>query len=111
MARRGFQPRRVQRSSRVELVLERCSFETAAVADSEVVCELHLGLAQGIAEALGEEPDQVALVAYHPKRAGCRLQTGDVEPVVTRRWGTNDSKGSRSRRGRDPGRGPEPSAD
>lgn len=74
MARRGFHPRRVQRGSSVELVLQRCPFEAAALADPGVVCQLHLGLSEGIVEGLGGQSEVTGLVAYNAKRAGCRLK-------------------------------------
>jgi predicted ArsR family transcriptional regulator len=73
MARRGFEPRRVERPGGVELVLGHCPFRTAAVANPELVCDLHLGLAEGIAEGLGTEVEVEGLIARNPLRAGCRL--------------------------------------
>jgi len=73
-ARYGFEPRRVERRSSVELVLGRCPFEATAVAVPEIVCELHCGIAEGIAEASGGAVEVVDLVARDPRRAGCRLK-------------------------------------
>jgi predicted ArsR family transcriptional regulator len=72
MARAGFRPSRRERPRGIELVLERCPFETAAIANADAVCRLHLGLARGLAEGLGgvEVGD---LVAKSPHKAGCRL--------------------------------------
>ena len=72
MARRGFRPRRVDRGRRVELVLERCPFAEVAETDPGTVCQLHLGLAEGLAERLGALTVE-QLVARNPRRAGCRL--------------------------------------
>ena len=77
MARRGFEPRRVQHPRSVELVLERCPFEAAAFADPDVVCDIHRGLAEGMLDAMGAELRVSKLVAYDPRRAGCRLQLKD----------------------------------
>ena len=72
MARAGFKPARRDRPRGVELVLESCPFESAAVVNAKEVCELHLGLARGLAEGIGgvEVED---LVPKNPHRAGCRL--------------------------------------
>jgi predicted ArsR family transcriptional regulator len=73
LAVEGFAPRRDERFSDTELVMERCPFEAAATASPAVVCDLHRGLAEGMAEALGDVV-VVDLVARPPQRAGCRLQ-------------------------------------
>jgi len=74
MARRGFEPRRERWAGRIELILERCPFETVAAASPEIVCEVHRGLAIGVLEAADADLLVTGLVAYHPRRAGCRLQ-------------------------------------
>ncbi|MCA1843640.1 MAG: helix-turn-helix domain-containing protein [Actinobacteria bacterium] len=73
-ARHGFEPRRVERRSSVELVLGRCPFEATAAAAPEIVCELHCGIAQGIAEASGGAVEVTDLIAHAPHRGGCRLK-------------------------------------
>lgn len=75
VARQGFEPRRVERGGAVELVLQHCPYATAASADPAVVCELHRGLAEGMAHALGGDVEVTDLIARNPKSAGCRLQT------------------------------------
>ncbi len=73
MARRGFAPV-VRRSSeeRFTIVLTACPFASAVMADQNTVCKLHLGLAQGAAEALGGlEVDR--LVPHDPRHANCQL--------------------------------------
>jgi predicted ArsR family transcriptional regulator len=75
VARQGFEPRRVERSDAVELVLEQCPFAAAAEADPAIVCELHRGLAEGMADTIGGDVAVTGLVARNPQRAGCRLQT------------------------------------
>ena len=72
IARRGFRPTRVERGRKVELVLGRCPFADVAASDPGTVCQLHLGLAEGLAEGLGRL-DVERLVAKDPHRAGCRL--------------------------------------
>lgn len=73
-ARQGFEPRRLDRGDWVELVLDRCPFEAAATAAPEIVCEVHRGLAEGIAEATGGRVEVLDLIARDPRRAGCRLK-------------------------------------
>jgi len=73
-ARQGFQPRRIERRTGVDLVLERCPFEAAAAEAPEIVCQLHRGLAEGISEASGGAVEVVDLVVGDPRRAGCRLK-------------------------------------
>lgn len=75
MARAGFEPRRVGDADSAEIVHERCPYEAVAATNPEVVCQLHLGLAEGIAEAAGAHVEVTQLVAYDPALAGCRLQT------------------------------------
>lgn len=72
MARRGFRPRRVKKGRRVEFVLGRCPFADVAESDPGTVCQLHLGLAEGLAEGLGGLEVE-RLVAKYARRAGCRL--------------------------------------
>jgi predicted ArsR family transcriptional regulator len=76
----GFEPRRVVRGKRIDLVLERCPFEAAAAAAPEVVCQVHLGLAEGSAELLGGQFEVAELLAKHPGKAGCRLR---LRPAVS----------------------------
>lgn len=72
-ARQGFEPTVRRRGDRVAVTLGTCPFVSAVLTDRDVVCDLHLGLAQGVAEALGgivvEE-----LVAKDPRQARCRLR-------------------------------------
>jgi predicted ArsR family transcriptional regulator len=72
MARSGFKPVRRERPRGVELVLERCPFETAAAVNAKAVCALHLGLARGLAEGMGGIEVE-GLVPKNPYKAGCRL--------------------------------------
>jgi predicted ArsR family transcriptional regulator len=73
-ARRGFEPRRVERRDSVDLVLDHCPFQVTATTAPDIVCQLHLGLAEGIAEATGGAVEVTELVARDPRRAGCRLK-------------------------------------
>ena len=78
--RQGFQPRRVSTRSTVDLVLDRCPFQAAATAAPDIICELHRGLAEGIAEATGDEIEVTDLIARDPRRAGCRLKLRTARP-------------------------------
>lgn len=73
-AQRGFEPRRVERRGSVDLVLDRCPFQVTASIAPDVICQLHLGLAEGIAEATGGSVEVTELIARDPRRAGCRLK-------------------------------------
>jgi predicted ArsR family transcriptional regulator len=73
MATQGFEPEVRQRGSKVDIVLHRCPFELAVLADRTVVCDLHLGLAEGLVEDM-EELVLDELIAKDPRRAGCRLR-------------------------------------
>jgi len=72
MVKRGFRPTRSERGRRIDFVLERCPFEEVASGDPETICQLHLGLAEGVADGLGDLEVE-RLVAKNPRRAGCRL--------------------------------------
>jgi hypothetical protein len=66
MARRGFRP------TRVDFVLGICTFAEVASSDPDTVCQLHLGMAEGLTKGL----DSLAvekLLPKDPRRAGCRL--------------------------------------
>jgi predicted ArsR family transcriptional regulator len=73
MAGLGFAPELRGRGDDVDVVLQSCPFASAVLTDADIVCELHLGIAEGLAAAT----DQVVvdeLVAKDPRRAGCRLK-------------------------------------
>jgi predicted ArsR family transcriptional regulator len=73
MAHSGFEPTVERRGGDVELLLHSCPFGNAAVNDPDVVCELHRGIAIGVAEAVGGI-DIDDLVRADPRRAPCRLR-------------------------------------
>jgi predicted ArsR family transcriptional regulator len=78
MAREGFEPDTRPKRARVDVVLRNCPFESTAVDDPQTVCDLHLGIAEGLVE----DSDALSvqeLVRKDPRRAGCRLQL-DVHP-------------------------------
>lgn len=66
----GFDPSVRRRGSRTELVLQRCPYADAAAANPAVVCQLHLGLTEAAAEAIGDVRID-RLLAKEPHRAGC----------------------------------------
>src|ERR1019366_5758954 len=68
----GFRPTRRERGRQVTFVLGRCPFEEVAADDPDTVCQLHLGLAKGLSESLGDVTVD-RLTAKDPHRAGCRL--------------------------------------
>lgn len=72
MAGLGFDPTIRRRGRRVEMVLGNCPFASAAVADPDIICALHLGLAEGYVESSDIVVDE--LVARDPRRAKCRLR-------------------------------------
>lgn len=84
MERRGFRPARATKGSRVDFVLGRCPFEDVAATNATTVCQLHLGLAEGLAEGLGGvKVDR--LVAKNPRRAGCRVVVRRRQAELTSR--------------------------
>lgn len=80
MVRRGFRPTRMEKGRKVEFVLGRCPFAEVAGSDPGTVCQLHLGLAEGLAEGLGGLEVE-RLVVKDPRRAGCRLVVRREEAV------------------------------
>jgi predicted ArsR family transcriptional regulator len=71
--RLGFDPAVHWRPVRqVDVVLRHCPFEDVAAQDPETICQLHLGLAEGIATALGGVT-VAGMDIRDPYRAGCRL--------------------------------------
>lgn len=72
-ARQGFEPVTRRRDSVIDITLQTCPFVSTAQADPDTVCQLHLGMAYGIAERIdGLEVDE--LVPKDPRRAHCRLR-------------------------------------
>jgi predicted ArsR family transcriptional regulator len=73
MGRQGFDPVLTQRGDDIEVTLQTCPFASAVLTDPDTVCELHLGLARGIAESVGGlEVDE--LIPKDPRRAQCKLR-------------------------------------
>jgi predicted ArsR family transcriptional regulator len=75
MERRGFEPVvRNARGNKVDVVLRNCPFESAVLADPDTICDLHLGMAEGVAELADGRLVVDELVAHDPRRANCRLR-------------------------------------
>lgn len=75
VARRlGFEPRLHDTQAGADVILDRCPFLGPAGAAPDIVCDLHLGIAEGIAEAAADEATITDLVVRPPKRAGCRIK-------------------------------------
>jgi predicted ArsR family transcriptional regulator len=72
MAEHGFEPSIRHRAGATHLVLGRCPYASSVLADAATICELHLGLAEGVAASIGGV-DVTDLIAHDPRRAGCRL--------------------------------------
>jgi predicted ArsR family transcriptional regulator len=71
MARQGFDPEVRTLRGGAEIVLHRCPFATAALADRSTICSLHLGIGEGLTPAPASVTE---LVAYDPRKAGCKLR-------------------------------------
>jgi predicted ArsR family transcriptional regulator len=81
MARQGFDPEVLPRGDHTDVVLHTCPFESTAVADPATVCQLHLGLAEGLVEdTAGVEVGR--LVAKDPRRADCLLELRITTPAI-----------------------------
>lgn len=80
MARQGFEPEVHRDGPQATITLTNCPFLSAAAADADTVCSLHLGLARGVAEAVGGI-EVAELEARDPRRAHCRLVCHLTEPA------------------------------
>jgi predicted ArsR family transcriptional regulator len=73
MSRQGFDPVVVERRDAIEFTLQTCPFASAVLTDPDTVCQLHLGLARGVAEAIGGlEVNE--LIPKDPRAAQCKLR-------------------------------------
>lgn len=73
MARLGFDPVVRRTGHSVELALQACPYTSAVLTDPGTVCDLHLGLAQGVADVVGGVHVE-ELVPRDPRRAQCLLR-------------------------------------
>jgi predicted ArsR family transcriptional regulator len=78
LAAGGFEPARRERGVSSEIVLGCCPFADAAAANPDVVCRLHLGLAESLADMVGGVRVD-GLTPRDPRRAGCRLVVSATE--------------------------------
>lgn len=75
VARRlGFEPRTEPAEDGADVVLERCPFVGAAADSPDIVCALHLGIAEGIAAEAADDAAITHLVVHPPEVAGCRIE-------------------------------------
>lgn len=74
MVREGFAPEVVARDGGTDVVLHECPFPAAAADAPDVVCAVHLGIAEGIVGALDDTVTVEGLDARDPRVAGCRLR-------------------------------------
>lgn len=79
--RLGFRPELHDDGATHEVVLHSCPFAELAILQPETVCELHLGLAEGIAERSGAMAVD-GIVVREPRTGGCRIMVRDVEVAV-----------------------------
>lgn len=78
MAEQGFDPAVRSRGDRIDMTLQVCPFVSAVLTDADTVCQIHLGIARGLAEAVGGiEVEE--LEPRDPRRAHCHLRCR-VEP-------------------------------
>ncbi len=82
MTRRGFRPSRTEHGPRISLVLRQCPFAEVAADDPGTVCQLHLGLAEGLAEGLGSLAIE-GLTVKNARQAGCRLTIRRMPSVTS----------------------------
>lgn len=72
LATSGFKPISVRTGDQAEVTLTHCPFASAVLADPETICELHRGVATGIAESVGGLAVE-GLTPRDPREANCRL--------------------------------------
>lgn len=78
-ARLGFDPYVLDNPDSLEIVLRACPFADLASEQPETVCELHVGLAEGIAERAGGLVVSGITLA-DPRQGGCRIRTQRAAP-------------------------------
>ncbi len=78
--RLGFRPQVRSKADVHEIVLHDCPFVAVAVERPETVCELHLGLAEGVCERAGGMVVEGLRLA-DPRKGGCRLTLRSLTPT------------------------------
>jgi predicted ArsR family transcriptional regulator len=73
MARAGFEPSVARGQGHVDVTLQSCAFASTAASDPATVCQLHLGIAHGVAESVGGIVIDELLVS-DPSAGTCHLR-------------------------------------
>ncbi len=74
----GFSPRQSRSDKGWEFVLERCPYVEVASVDPGTVCQLHLGLLEGMMQEL-DPRIKLHLTVHEPRRAGCGIRVSGAE--------------------------------
>jgi predicted ArsR family transcriptional regulator len=84
LATQGFVPEiGTADGDRVDIILHACPFADAAADDPATICQLHLGLAEGAAQAIGGLHIDGLRIA-DPHRAGCRVELRTLPQALRR---------------------------
>ena len=70
----GFWPRREQKGETTCFTLCNCPYRDVAESNIEVICTLHLGIAEGIVQGADRRARVTDFEARDPKEAGCRIE-------------------------------------
>ena len=70
----GFWPRREQKDTTTCFTLCNCPYRDVAESNIEVICTLHLGIAEGIVQGADRRARVTDFEARDPKAAGCRIE-------------------------------------
>lgn len=73
----GFDPKVVGTDDGFDVVLQQCPFVEVASVDPSTVCEIHLGLLEGLVHELDPQLD-LSLSVRDPRRAGCRVKVRGI---------------------------------
>lgn len=77
--RLGFEPHQETTTEGADIVLARCPFAASAIDAPEIICEIHLGIAEGIATAIeGSDAGVDGLTIEPATTAGCRIHLAQV---------------------------------
>ena len=74
----GFDPKVVGSDDGFDVVLQRCPFVEVASVDPNTVCDIHLGLLEGLVHELDPQLD-LSLTVHDPRRAGCRVKVRGID--------------------------------
>ncbi len=77
LAEEGFDPKVVGVDDGFDVVLQQCPFVEVASVDPNTVCEIHLGLLEGLMHELDPQLD-LSLTVHDPRRAGCRVKVRGI---------------------------------